>query len=805
MKKVILKLGGGSLQQGCSPIIAELLAPGGQSLIQLSGSLPPAPELAELHQKWQTLYNIRNQNQALRISVLEPTGLRYSEDEFCNVCEQILQRLNQWLNSELFRPIDKELRIELSRTDEVQFIIETDNDQLRKLPWHLWAFFEDYSKAEIALSALHWRELSTSSISHDKVRILAILGNSTGIDVQSDCEALRSLPRTELVLLQEPKRQELNERLWDKQGWDILFFAGHSQTAGQSGHIFINATESLTIPQFKHSLKQAIAGGLKIAIFNSCDGLGLAQQLADLYIPYIIVMRQSVPDRIAQAFLNYFLQAFAAGQSFHLAVRQARQRLEGIEGELPCASWLPIIWQNPTATPFYWTDLLAKSVNPPPAKFPFAGFSHRAPWRSILFTSLITTGVIMGIRSLGVMELPELAAYDHAMQQRQPEAIDPRILVVEVTRDDTSQYSYPLPDDILAELIKKIQQHQPRAIGVDIHRSQPRGQGSKDLIHQFETSEDLFMVCSYSSIDENYDLPPSFPQEKLSAQIGFSDLLVDDSTFNFSSPRSDLVVGKQLVTEGVTVRRQLLSYDPSLAPSSSTCSTPYSFSFQLAFQFLHDAGIQPLKVNSKEEWQFGNIAFRELTPRFGGYQQLDGQSSQFLINYRSNQPGQQATLEQILTDRIKPELIRNKIVLVGYTAPVARDYFNTPYGTMAGVWIHAHMVSQMLSAVMDDRPLMWTLPQAKGIQWGDAIWIASWSVASGILTWGLSSKSLRFLGLAMSLLLLVLYQSCLLLFAQGGWLPLIPSALALLSTASILKWSVIGLGKLPIEEDRTLS
>jgi CHASE2 domain-containing sensor protein len=786
MKKVILKLGSGSLESGFNPIIAEIIEPDGQSPIQLKGSLPPAPELAELHQKWQDLYSIRNQNQALRINVLEPIGFRYSEDEFRNVCERILQQLNEWLDSELFRPIDKELRTELSRTDNIQFIIETDNDQLRKLPWHLWTFFEDYSNAEIALSALNWRELPASPMSHDKVRILAILGDSSGIDVKADCEALKKLPRTELVLLQEPKRQAVNEHLWHKQGWDILFFAGHSQTEGRSGQIFINSTESLTIPQFKHSLKQAIEGGLKIAIFNSCDGLGLAQQLADLHIPYIIVMRQSVPDRVAQSFLKYFLQAFAAGKSFHLAVRQARQRLEGFEGELPCASWLPVIWQNPTAVTFSWMDLLAKSAKNPT----ISARASRSSWRTVLLTSLITTGAMMGMRSLGVMEPPELAVYDHAMQQRQTEPIDPRILVVEITQDDTNRYSYPLPDIILAKLIKKLQHYQPRAIGVDIHRSQPRGQGNKELIHQFESSQNLFMVCSYSSTDENYAPPPTSSAEKLSNQIGFSDLLVDESTFNFSSPRSDLVVGKQLVTESVTVRRQLLSYDPSLAPSSSTCSTPYSLSFQLAFQFLHETGIQPLDVNSNEEWQFGNIAFRELTSRFGGYQRLEEQSSQILINYRSNQPGQQATLEQILTDQIKPDLIQNKIVLVGYTAPVTRDYFNTPYGNMAGVWIHAHMVSQLISAVMDNRPLMWTLPQWRGIQWGDAIWIASWSIAGGAIAWGLSSKSLRYLGLAISILILVLWQSCLLIFAQGGWMPLIPSTFSLLSTASILKWSL---------------
>jgi hypothetical protein len=99
------------------------------------------------------------------------------------------------------------------------------------------------------------------------------------------------------------------------------------------------------------------------------------------------------------------------------------------------------------------------------------------------------------------------------------------------------------------------------------------------------------MVCLYSSTDENYAPPPTSLSEKLSNQIGFSDLLVDESTFNFSSPRSDLVVGKPLVTESVAVRRQLLSYDPALLLSlhhtlphiASVFNLPFNFSTKQAF------------------------------------------------------------------------------------------------------------------------------------------------------------------------------------------------------------------------------
>nr|WP_017295798.1 hypothetical protein [Geminocystis herdmanii] len=43
----------------------------------------------------------------------------------------------------------------------------------------------------------------------------------------------------------------------------------------------------------KTALNQAIKQGLNLAIFNSCDGIGLAQELSKLNIPQVIVMREN--------------------------------------------------------------------------------------------------------------------------------------------------------------------------------------------------------------------------------------------------------------------------------------------------------------------------------------------------------------------------------------------------------------------------------------------------------------------------------------------------------------------------------
>ena len=82
------------------------------------------------------------------------------------------------------------------------------------------------------------------------MRILAILGNSEGIDVKKDRQYLEQLPgvnSSSLQFLVEPERDEVFERLEDERGWDILFFAGHSSSEnnGTTGRFYINRNDSL--------------------------------------------------------------------------------------------------------------------------------------------------------------------------------------------------------------------------------------------------------------------------------------------------------------------------------------------------------------------------------------------------------------------------------------------------------------------------------------------------------------------------------------------------------------------------------
>lgn len=757
-KLIVINLEKGNLNDGFSPVTAQLWETNNSRPIKFTGSLPPAPEIAELYKRFQIIYQAIYKRFTIRSGIeMDSTGLNnVSEVEFSDVQEQLYKAINSWLNSDLFRPIDQKLREKLALDEEFQVIIEASDRLLRRLPWHLWNFVEHYQLCEVAVSTPKYeRVIPLPKQKKNKVRILAILGNSQGIDIQQDRNILEQLPSASTVFLVEPSRQELDKWLWDEQGWDILFFAGHSHSQDDHGHIHINKTSSLTINELKNALNHAISRGLKIAIFNSCDGLGLARQLADLQIPQIIVMREEIPDLVAQEFVKHFLKVFSEGQSFYLAVRYARSRLQGLEEEFPGASWLPVICQNIAEETLTWQELCGQTNT---IALP------RLTVRNLKITflaSVLVTGLITGVRSLGFLQQGELSAFDSMIRMRPDEGADKRLLVVTVTEADIQaqqqRQKSSLSDSTLQQLLQKLSLYKPRVIGLDIYRDFPVDSQYADLATRLRTDNNFIAICQASGSKQQtvgISPPPEVPPNR----IGFSDVVFD----------SDLVI-----------RRHLLSITPE---PESNCKSRYSLNFQLARQYLAQQGIQ-FNITDDGYLQLAKVVFKPIDVPTGGYQQFNAGGHQILLNYRSSrQVAKQVSVAQVLNNQFNPDWVKDKIVLIGVDSQSAKDYFLTPYSMattphqeIPGVVLHAHMVSQILSAVLDKRPLLWVLPT-----WGEILWICATSLIAGILA--VYSRSLLKLAILISAELLILYGCCFILLLHGGWMPFLPSALGLVIT-----------------------
>jgi len=90
--------------------------------------------------------------------------------------------------------------------------------------------------------------------------------------------------------------------------------------------------------------------------------------------------------------------------------------------------------------------------------------------------------------------------------------------------------------------------------------------------------------------------------------------------------------------------------------------------------------------------------------------------------------------------------------------------------------LHGQMISQMISAVLDNRPLIWWWSVGY-----ETLWMFGWSLVGGIICW----RSQQTLYLLVGAITSVgcLYIACYLtLVFQSGWVPLVPPALALITT-----------------------
>lgn len=781
MKKLVVLNLTGSLESGVSVLLEIGEDDGGSRFeIAIGGNLSPALSLKGAYASWQTTYH----NWSGLLSRIAPKKIVHqrSIENMRSSCEEsalaLRGGLNKWLQSDSFRPVRETWLKELgSNSEPVRVIVRSQNPSLRQLPWHLWDVIENSPNAEVALSNMEFQQRHSPSSANfsRKVNILAIIGDSTGIDVSRDRQVLSDLPGASVLFLDKPRREWISEHLWERD-WDILFFAGHSKTENDRGRIYVNETESFTIHDLKRGLKKAISKGLKLAIFNSCDGLGLAQELADLHIPQVIVMREPVPDLVAQEFLIHFLTAFSRGQPLYTSIREARDRLEMLEDQYPCASWLPVIFQNPGSEPPIWEELRGgakrklfrlsreRQQNLRPS---FANYSLQ----TVLILSLLVAGIVVFGRYLGLLQNWELQTMDSLMQLRPEEGPDPRLLVIEVTEDDfqlqqQKHRTGSLSDEALKLVLLKLKYFQAATVGLDIYRDFPTT--DVQLAQLLNQSHNLFAICKIRDAKRNH--PGVSPPPEISAKRRtFSDG-VDDG--------NDLE------------RRYLLGM---LSQSIYPCSAQYSIGAQIAFDYLAKKGLPP-KTNKQRNIQIGDVVLEPLKPHTGGYQSFDTSGYQVLLNYRSYGPdklldkiAQRITLRDFLAGNLNPQDIKDKIVLIGVTAPTVHDYILTPYlngqgfyQKIPGVISHAQMVSQILSAVLDHRPLLSVWPW-----WSDALWIFGWSLAGGILV--MQGRSPVVLGGGILVLAISLGGICYILLLNNGlWVPIVPSFLALGVTSSIV-------------------
>jgi CHASE2 domain-containing sensor protein len=383
---------------------------------------------------------------------------------------------------------------------------------------------------------------------------------------------------------------------------------------------------------------------------------------------------------------------------------------------------------------------------------------RRIGWGWMPLIAVCVTVPILLLRLGGLLQGIEWNVLDQFFRWRPKEAPEARVTIVTIDEADiTEAGQWPIPDKILARAIANIKAQKPRAIGLDIYRDLPVEPGHAELVKQFNSTPNLFGI---EKVVGNTIAPPLALSKR--KQVGFADQMVDAD-------------GK--------VRRALLSVD------LSKNDLRYSLALKLALYYLKAEGITPKAIdNDPFKLRLGKAVFERFERNDGGYVRAQSGGYQILLNFRGTEENFSTfSLRQVLKNQIPPDSLRDRLVLIGTTAESIKDFFPTPYSgdifgspsPMAGVTIHANIISQIVSAALDGRPLLcvWDDP----IEW---LWILAMAGLGAAVSWHL----LSYIAIATSMLVAGggLLGICYLAFLLGWWLPVAPSLLALLASAIAL-------------------
>ncbi|MBW4695615.1 MAG: CHASE2 domain-containing protein [Lyngbya sp. HA4199-MV5] len=470
----------------------------------------------------------------------------------------------------------------------------------------------------------------------------------------------------------------------------------------------------------------------------------------------------------------------------------------------------------------------------------------RCKMQTLLITS-VGIGVFIGIVRffVGLSSL-ELPALDGLMAAQAPFAQeDNRILVIAPNDEEVQQQGQEVyekgvsfTDDKLAEVLEKIRTFHPLVIGLDLQRPfKAKGKLAQLLSPNSTTQQISSAVVQYPKIStrnvstkkvvtkkviskqnqpaqrkkitplltanvstkpeilnlvggckaletkegndgrpvpiEGTEIPP--PPEISAAQIGFVDFVIG--------------IGSREI-----FRRQILAQE--IPPNAEKCKTTLSFSTRIANQFLsRERGYTKVNANPENKQcphflhsdSKRNFTFPYFETFTGGYQGGAEESDWYggckiILNYGKKKVNKIELTALLNKDKNKNALDqlnpKPKIVVIGSAARSRHDMWLTPVGEKEGAMIQALTVSQIIDTVLGEQRLIWVMPQ-----WADFLWILGWSVLGGFVGWHLRFWKPWLLSLTAAVI--VLYLGCGLSFWLSQlWLPLIPSLLTLLASAS---------------------
>ncbi|OUC15053.1 MAG: diguanylate cyclase [Alkalinema sp. CACIAM 70d] len=379
----------------------------------------------------------------------------------------------------------------------------------------------------------------------------------------------------------------------------------------------------------------------------------------------------------------------------------------------------------------------------------------------------ITTGII-ALRSTGILQGWEFSVSDQFFRLRPPEPRDERILIIGIDEADLQWVGdWPIDNKTLTQLLQTLKAANPRAIGLDLYRDLPNDNQYLELVEVMKSMPNLIGIEQLPDQSNADGVKPAAPLDEL-GQVGFNNIIPDPDQ---------------------TVRRSILYWQADKRPLYQE-----SFALKLAQLYLKPYDISPkrAKPNSRD-LKLGSAVFHQLKADDGNYIRADVGAYQIWVNFRGGTGSFHiVSLSQVLKGDVSQDLIRDRIVLIGSTAVSLKDFSATPYNSdlhlfgkrqrtqlMSGVELQAQFISQIISAVLDHRPLLRN--GSEGLEW---VWIGLWTWLGTVMCWRLRTprRSLAAIAVACIIVVGVGYAA----FRWSWIIPVVPPILGLVGAAAVI-------------------